>query len=166
MALTTNCNSGISGKLTSTFDSKTITAAFGFSIADSFASGTVVDTADLAWWDGSRSLAATSENLDLAGGLTDPFGNTLTFARIKGLYIKNNSTTAGETLKIGGHATAAFLLFDDATDIYELGPDGIFLIWEPSATALPVTATTADLLKIDSGAATLTYDICIIGASA
>ena len=111
-------------------------------------------------------MAATVENLDLAGGLTDAFGVTLTFAKIKAIAIHNLSVTPGEVLKIGGHASAAFPLFDNATDIYPLGPNGIFFIWEPSLAGKVVTATTADLLKIDSGAATIQYDIVIIGTSA
>lgn len=166
MSLTTSANAGMSGTLTKAFDGNNVNAPFAFSIADDLASGTAIDQADLAWWDSARSLAATSEEIDLAGSLTDPFGDTVTMARVKGLYIKNNSTTAGETLKIGGAASNAFLLFDNSSDIYELGPDGIFMVWEPSAAALPVTAGTGDKLKIDSGSATLTYDILVIGASA
>lgn len=133
---------------------------------DILADGTGLDQADVPWYDKARSLAATSENLDLASGsLTDGYGNTATFAKLKMLYIKNLSTTAGETLKIGG-GTNPFLLFDDGSDIYDLGPNGIYFVWEPSLAGLPVTAATGDILKIDSGAATLTYDIAMVGASA
>lgn len=134
-------------------------------LSDTLADGVVIDTADKKFTD-TRSLAATSENLDLAGGLTDAFGATITFAKIKAIIIKNNSTTPGENLTIGGHATAAFPLFSDVTDKYVLGPNGVFLIWEPSLAGKTVTATTGDLLKIDSGAATISYTIIIIGTSA
>ena len=163
---TANGNAGITGTWNATFDGVNTPFNISFKSAKELAAGTAVNQGDLAWWDTARSLAATTEELDLAGGLPDPEGNAITFARIKKLYIKNNNTTEGETLKIGGAAANAFLLFDDPTDIYELGPDGIFFVDEPSAAALPVTAGTGDLLKLDAGAATVSFDICIIGASA
>lgn len=124
-----------------------------------------VDTADLIFTD-TRTLAATTENLDLAGGLTDAFGNTLTFARIKGLFIHNTNTTAGNNLTIGGAASNAFPLFADTTDKYTIGPDGNLLILEPSAAAKAVTAGTGDILKMDAGSSTIVYKIIIVGSSA
>lgn len=136
------------------------------SFADELSNGTgAVDTADMLFAD-QRTLAATTENLDLAGGLTDVFGNTLTFARIKLLLVHNTNTTAGNNLKIGGAASNAFLLFDNATDIKPVGPNGIALFWEPSAAGMAVTASTGDILKMDAGASTIVYKIVIIGSSA
>lgn len=149
-----------------TFDSATINAPFSFSVSDDLADGTAIDQADMAWWDTDRNLNATTENIDLAGSLTDAFGATATFVKVKGILVHNKNTTAGETLKIGGAASNAFLLFDNATDIYELGPDGVFVVWEPSAAALPVTASTGDILKMDAGSANITYDIVVVGTSA
>ena len=146
-------------------DLSTPVDAGAIALTDELLHGTAIDQADLLWHD-RRTLAATSENLDLAGGLTDAFGQTLTFAKIKALLIKNRETIAGRTLKVGGHATAAFLLFDNATDIYTIGPDGILLVWDPALAGKVVTATTGDLLKIDAGANTVAYDILLIGTSA
>lgn len=134
--------------------------------ADTLSDGTgAIDTADLVWSD-RRSLASTTENLDLAGSLTDSFGATITFARIKMIAIHNRNTSVGHTLTVGGAASNAFPLFADTTDKYAIGPDGVFLIWEPSAAAKAVTASTGDILKIDAGSNTISYDIIIIGSSA
>lgn len=143
----------------------TPTWSFSIDKGDSLSNGTgAVDTGDLFWTD-TRTLAATTENLDLAGGLTNAFGATLTFARIKGLLIHNKSTTAGHTLTVGGAASNAFVLFSDTTDKYPIGPNGLFFIWEPSAAAKAVTASTGDILKIESSHS-FDYDIVILGASA
>ena len=48
-----------------------------------------------ALWHDRRTLSATSETLDLAGGITDSFGNTLTMDNIKAIFIQNRETTAG-----------------------------------------------------------------------
>lgn len=132
------------------------------SLAMTFANGTGVDQIDSFWYD-RRSLAATTETLDLSGGLTDAFGTAFSFAKVKLLIVKNNNTTAGHTLKIGGNASNQFLLFTDGSDKYTLGPGGIFMVAEPCAAGLAVTAATGDILKMDAGAQTISYDILIAG---
>ena len=134
--------------------------------SDSLSDGTgAVDTADLVFSD-RRTLAGTTENIDLAGSLTDAFGATITFARIKMIFIHNRNTSVGHTLTIGGAGSNTFLLFADASDKYAIGPNGMMLLWEPSAAAKPVTASTGDILLVNAGANTIVYDIIIIGSSA
>ena len=140
-------------------------AHFLLPIIDALANGTAADQADLLFWD-KRTLAATSEELDLAGGLTDAFGNTLTFVKIKGILIHNRSTTATENLAVGGAAANAFANWvASATDILNVGPSGMLLLWSPM-DGYAVTAGTGDLLKIDAGTDTITYDILLLGTSA
>lgn len=166
MSLTTNLELTLRWLNTSALDLSTAQENTRVSKDDELSNGTgAVDTADYIWSD-TRSLAATTENLDLAGGLTNAFGVALTFARIKAILIHNKNTTAGNNLTVGGAASNAFPLFADDTDKYTIGPNGIFLIWEPSAAAKAVTASTGDILKMDSGASTITYDIIIVGSSA
>ena len=114
----------------------------------------------------TRTLADnTSENLDLAGSLTNAFGTTVAFARVKFIYIKNKSTT--QVLSIGGAASNQFINWvADATDIIKIRPGGVFLLIAPDATGYPVTAGTGDLLKVANGNAgsSTDYDIIIGGA--
>lgn len=150
---------------TNALDLSTTSDSARLNKGDTLANGTGLDQADQLWHD-TRSLAATTENLDLAGGITNAFGTTVTFARVKGILIHNKNTTAGHTLTIGGASSAAFVLFVDTSDKYAIGPNGVFFAWEPSAAGKVVTATTADILKMDAGANTIAYDIWIIGATA
>jgi len=132
---------------------------------DTLAAGTSTDQADVIFHD-TRSLAATSEDLDLAGTLLDTYGNTATFATIKGLLIHNKNTTTAHTLAIGGAAASTMdNIFASTTDILNIGPNGLLLLWNPT-DGYDVTSATADLLKIDGGANTVTYDIVVIGTSA
>lgn len=166
MALQTNLDLTLRANLTNAIDLETASSPLSLDLSDELTTGTgAIDTADKKFSD-RRTLAATTENIDLAGSLVDAFGNTITFARIKCIVIRNRSVTPGENLIIGGAASNTFLLFADATDKDSIGPGGIRLYWEPSAAAKPVTASTGDILKVDSGAATITYDIVIIGSSA
>ena len=137
-------------------------------MADTLSSGVGLDAGDLLY--AAKSVAiggSATTNLDVAGSLTDGFGATLTMVKIKLFYFKNLSVTAGDTITIGGHASAALLLFGTASHTHTVGPNGSILIVEPSLAGKPVTATTGDILKIleDAGNAN-TYDIAIVGTSA
>lgn len=138
------------------------------SLNDSLATGVVLDTADKLWVSQATALSGSgTNNHDFAGTLTDAFGDTLTFVKIKGVYFHNLSTTAGNTITIGGHATAAFLLFGTAAHTHTIGPNGQLLIWEPSLAGKAVTATTGDILKVlNDTANAVTYDIAAWGTSA
>jgi len=169
--MSVSLNAAIKLAFTQTNTYKGVTTTSTPTVATSFQQGTGVaaNTQDQLWLHIGRTLVASaSEELDLAAGLVDGFGTTLTFVKIKGLWIRNTNTAAGDTLAIGGSAANAFLLFDSATDIYTLGPGGLFLINEPSLAGKAVTAATGDLLKLtETGAAnTCTFDVCIWGTSA
>ena len=134
------------------------------SYTDSMATGTATDQSDVLWHD-QRSLAATSETIDLAGTLTNAFGETVTIADLRCLVIKNNNTTAGHDLTIGGAAASAVSsIFGSTTDTITVQADGALLLWAPK-DGYAVTSATADLIKIDAGAATVSYDIIMIGTS-
>jgi len=128
--------------------------------------GTGADQADLIWHDTRTINAATNDDLDLAGVLQDAFGNVLTFARVKLLYVYNKSTDM--TLTIGPAASNGFSTpFGGTTPSVNIKPGGIFLLIAPGATAYAVTAGTADQLRIgNAGGSATTYDIAILGASA
>jgi hypothetical protein len=138
---------------------------FLWQVIDALTSGTGSDQSDLLFWD-TRTLTATSENLDLAGSLSDVFDNTLTFVKIKAIVIQNTSTTATENLAVGGAASNQFINWvANSSDIVNIGPSGIFVLWSP-IDGYAVTAATGDLLKIDAGSDTITYKIVLIGTSA
>lgn len=124
--------------------------------------------ADRLFTDNRTLSASASEDLDLAGVLTDAFGATLTFARIKGLVIKAATANTNNVI-VGNAASNGFITWcGGATNTVTVRPGGVFALWAPDATAYAVTAGTGDLLHIaNSGAGTsVTYDVILIGASA
>ena len=134
---------------------------------DSLANGTGTDQADVIWHD-QRTVTGASEDIDLAGNVLfkDAFGNTITFVKVKAVFIHNTSTTATETLSVGGAAGTQFSNWVGAVnDEVNVGPDGLFMLWSPT-DGYAVGAGATDLLKIDPGADTIIYDIVIIGTSA
>lgn len=71
------------------------------------ASGTGANQADLIFHDTRTLAASNSEDLDLAGGLVDAFGNTLTFARIKALVFAAAAANTNNVV-VGGAGSNGF----------------------------------------------------------
>jgi len=129
------------------------------------ATGTGYGKADIAFMD-TRTLASnTSENLDLAGSLTDAFGTTITFVKVKAIEIENPEAST-TNLTVGAAGSNTFVgPFADATDAIVLKPGDKFVAI--SRTGWNVTATTGDILKIaNASGAAASYNIKLIGASA
>lgn len=127
------------------------------------ANGTASDQANMVWTDTRTLTASSTESLDLAGILTNAFGTTLTFTKIKGIIVTANSANTNSVL-VGGAASNAFVNWvADATDIIQLPPGSVFSIFNPNGYT--VTASTGDLLKIanSSSGTSVTYDIVLIG---
>lgn len=133
--------------------------------------GTSAGQIDLVFSD-RRTLSVGNEVLDLAGTLTDSFGNTITFAKVMMVLIKNRSTTDGDDLEVGPDATNGWAgAFADASDRVVVAAGrtadepGLFLWFDPRGQA--VSAGSTDELYIENvGANDVDYDILIVGTSA
>lgn len=129
--------------------------------------GTGANTADRMFHDQRTLNASASEDLDLAGSLTNDFGSTLTFVELRAVLI---TAAAGNTnnVLVSRPASNGVPLFSAAGDEILIPPGGAFL-WACGADGkVTVTASTGDLLHVaNSGAGTsVTYDVVIIGTSA
>ena len=112
----------------------------------------------------ARTLSdGANEDLDLAGGLTDDAGATITFTEVKVLYIENTSAT--ETLTVGAAASNALAsLFGATTHTLKIPPKTKLLLWSEDATGYAVVASTGDLLRVtNSGGGSTTYNILVAG---
>lgn len=115
----------------------------------------------------TRTLSASAtEDLDLAGVLTDSFGQTITLARVKYIVIK---AAAGNTnsVQVTRPASNGLVLFMAASDGISLAPGEVFVWVSPGATGKAVTAGTGDLLTItnSAGSTSVSYDVIIGGSS-
>ena len=170
MTLSSKINLRIASNLSSALDLVNAQANLSQSFTAELDSGTAAGQADKVFSD-TRTLAASgTENLDLAGSLTDALGASLTFAKVKAIYVKAADANTNNVI-VGGDATTTFFgMFADETDAIVLRPGACFLLacGEADATAYAVTAATADLLKItnSAGGTPVSYDIIIIGTSA
>lgn len=153
-------------KTTGISGSTALTYAPSLSYSLSLTSGTATGQVDLLYA-GTRTLAAsTTEDLDLAGGLTDVFGTTLTFVKVKHIYVAAASGNTNNVV-MGGAAANQFVgFFGAAAHTLAILPGQCVRFSHPT-TGWTVTAGTGDLLKFaNSGAGTgVTYDLLIAGTS-
>lgn len=168
MSLSVDITAKVRASHISSLDLGSAELPLAVSAAISLTSGTGLNQADRLWSDTRTLTASSTEDLDLAGVLTDVFGATQTLARVKLIYVK---AALGNTnnVVVGGAASNGLLNWvADATDKVNVRPGGVLLLAAPDATAYAVTATTGDLLRVgnSSSGTSVTYDIVIVGSSA
>lgn len=135
------------------------------SASHTLANGTGADQIGSMFSDQRTLTASATEELDLAGVLTDLYGQTITFTKIRAILIKAAAANANNVL-VGGAASNAFSTFlGDATDVIVIRPGGTLLLVAPDATGYAVTAGTGDKLKIanSAGGTSVVYDIVLLG---
>lgn len=156
-------------ELTQALDLGSGKAAQSLSRKMSLGSGTGAGKADRVFSDRRTLAASATEDLDLAGVLLDAFGQTITFARVKGLIVAAAAANTNNVV-IGNATSNAWAALLGATSTAIIRP-GAFLALgtgEADAVGYAVTAGTGDQLKVanSAGGTPVTYDIHIIGASA
>lgn len=162
---------GLQAKLTALYagspDAGTLQQQLAYTAAASLANGTGANQANSLWIDTRTLAASASEELDLAGGLTDAFGNVLTLTKVKGLLIEADDANVNDVLVGGAASNAWAALFGDATDVIRVKPGGFILLAAPDANGLAVTAGTGDKLKLanSAGSTSVTFTIAFVGVA-
>lgn len=167
MALDLIIDTRLAGALTSAADMTTTTAAFDTVSRKTLSNGVAANQADFYWSDERTVTTGATDSLDMAGVLTSLLGGTVTFARIKGIRLRNSNAagTANTTaLQLARPAANGVPIFDAASDAITIGADGEILLSNPTAAGWAVTAGTADLISvINAAGASNTYRIEIWG---
>jgi hypothetical protein len=158
----------VSGSYDDTTDViKTITSKIDESNDIAYTNGTTANKVDQRFTQTKTLLTATAQDYDLAGALTNEFGVTMTFVKVKGIALINRSTTPGDFLWLGGDATAALVDWvENANDRIKVGPGGHIDLESP-IDGYTVTPTTADILQVENpGLNSVTFKIVIVGTTA
>lgn len=170
MSLSASLRMQLAATLTAVQDLGNPSAPKNASKTSKWSDGTAVGQANLIFADTRTLAASATEDLDLAGVLTDPLGTTLTFARVKGLYVAAAAANTNTVVMSRPAANGLASLFSAASDAIILRPGAwmALAVGDADATGYAVTAGTADLLTFTNGGAgtSVTYDVVIIGASA
>jgi hypothetical protein len=125
--------------------------------------GTASGAASQMFTDTRTLTASASETLDLAGGLTNAFGVTLTFVKVKFVYVKAASANTND-VQVTRVATTGIPLFMADGDGIALGPGEWFCYGSPT-TGKTVTGTTDDTLTFtnSAGGTSVDYTLVIVG---
>lgn len=132
-----------------------------------FESGTGAGQADLLWMDERTLAASTSEDLDLAGVLTDALGATVTMAEVVAILVVADPANTNNVVL--GDATQPVPLLGGTNPTISVKPGGAFMLCAPNAAGqFTVGAGATDDLKVaNSGAGSaVTYKIAVLGRSA
>lgn len=157
----------VRGKLDATLDIGTVIHDILYGPSQVFSNGTGLDQITQIFSDQRTLAASATEDLDLAGGLTNALGTTLTFTKIRGLIVRAAVANTNNVL-VGGAATNQFVTpFGGTAHTVTVRPGGLLMLLAPDATGYAVTAGTGDLLKIanSSSGTSVLYDLILLGTT-
>jgi hypothetical protein len=152
--------------LTSSLDLSTVSSPLTYSKQFTFTQGSGLNASDRIWHDNRTLSASNADSLDLAGVLTDPFGATISFVRVKGLLVYANTSNTNNLL-VGAGTNSFSSWMTGTTPTVVVKPGGLLFVMAPDAVGYTVTAGTADILTItnSAGGTSVNYDIVVMGAS-
>jgi len=132
-----------------------------FSFSDFFPTGATASKFDVVY-SKTVTAAGAAEAFDVLGTLLSELDSSvLNFVTLCGVFVVNKSSTSTESLLIGGGANPVA----EFANARELGPGGLFVWFSPIDGTAPVAAT-GDIITIDPGPDTITFDIMLLGRSA
>lgn len=132
-----------------------------------FSDGTGTDQVGQVFYDASRTLNATNEDLDVSGSTQkDGFGGALDMTGLKVIYVENLDTDTGDTVKVKQPAShgvpGIFLAAGDGLNVL---PNGAFFWISPGPDVATVTAGTGDLINVET-ADNSSYRVLLAGKNA
>lgn len=148
-------------------DLSVITDALSKSWAQTWVAGTTANAVQVNWHDKITLASGQATILDVnntstgtgAVAMNNGFGN-LQLTKVKKVFLKLETATAGYSLDIGGGNTPL------ALDAVSVGAGGMFLVTNP-VDGITVEDATSDLLLISNpSAGAVVFDICIAGVGA
>lgn len=129
--------------------------------------GSGANQANILWADERTLAAEATEDIDLAGALTDAFGATITAASVVAILVIAAQGNTNNVIVANG--THPFGLFGGTTPSFAVKPSGFFFAAAPGGGGLgTVTAGTGDDITITNSAAgsAVTYQIAILARTA
>jgi len=128
-----------------------------------FEDGTGANQAKAVFTDTRTLSASATENLDLAGALTDAFGVTVAADRIKAIMFTAAAANTN-AVQVTRPASNGVPFLMAASDGIALTPGAGFCAVWPDATGIDVTAGTGDIITVtnSAGSTSVTYTVAIL----
>ena len=162
MALNGRINLTVDATLTRALDLTTARDALRYVLDEPFTDGSGDGQAQYIWHDQRTIATSANDDLDLAGVLTDAFGQAIMFAKVRALLIRNRSAVA--TLTVGPAAASGVTGFLGTGEVLPVGATKLLVC--NKAASWTITAGSADKIRItnNSAVAVASYDIVVVGA--
>ena len=129
-----------------------------------FTSGTNTNQMDQLWRDRRELANGGTETIDLAGGITNAFGDVLTMAEVRMVIVSLPATNLN-TISVGGATNNTFSTWlGDDSDTVVVRPGGFLLLVGPDNTGYAVS-TNGNLRITNGGTNGVSYDLYVGGAS-
>ena len=142
----------------------TITESAGRWLNWTHTSGTGANQMDQLFQATVTLTNSASVTYNLAGGVTNAFGEAITFAEVRVMAVVAGTGNVGN-VTVGGAAANAFVTWlGDASDKVSVGPGGVMAVVAPDATAYAVS-TNGNVLLTNTGTNTVTCNFYVGGAS-
>lgn len=163
MAITATVRAEVTGSSTSVADQGTANFPFAITYTKSLTDGNAANQIDRVFTDTRTLTASATEDLDVAGVLTNVYGATITAGKLKGIMVKASSANTNN-VNVTRPASNGVPWMLAAGDGFGVVPDGVFLWLAPSAAGITVTAGTGDLITFtnSAGGTSVTYDVALL----
>lgn len=148
-----------------TVDLSTILDNVKKTYSTAFTNGQGANKAENIFHDQRTVTASATDSLDLSGSLTNKFGTTVAFTKIKGIIVFAAAANTND-VQVQGPASNGFINWILAAgDGIAIQPGGVFALVNPSSGGYAITAGTGDLLDFvnSAGGTSVVYDVIIIG---
>lgn len=165
MGLQLNLSVSINGAYTGAAAVGSVADTIALSDALSYVTGSGAGQADLLYTEKINIAASGAQTLVLSA-LTDPLGAAIAFARIKAIVLFPDPGNINDIV-LGDAAASAFVGPLGVTGMAHARPNGQLIFAAGDAVGWPVTASTADQLKLaNSGSGTaVTGVLMLIGCA-
>lgn len=177
--LQTRIQVSVTGNLSNALPLETITANPSDSVSLTLTNGVGANAADQIWSDQRTLAPAGVDNINVINfsGSADGVGGALSIARVKCIYVRNLGTNAAsasgfeaDALLVGGAAVGAWTtpFNGNSTAVVKIPSGGLFESITPGAVGASAGGSSGSIFKVlnNSGTATLTYNIFVVGATA
>ena len=160
-ALTSSIQTTVNSKHTSASGLSTAIDNVALSVNTSFSNGSGTTQVAVLIYHTTGTLAAEgTATYDIAGGVADKFGATVTIVRLKSIVFQNTSGSMTVTL---GAAANPVAFFDPATATVTIPPYGVWT-WTAPLGGLVIGAGSSDEIKLTNSAGdSCGYKLWIVG---
>jgi len=160
--VTGKITAAVSANFSKDLDIGAVSATPQASVSLAFTNGAGANKVEAVGMKAGTVAGSGTVDIDLAGVLTDPAGDVITFSKVKGFIIRNTEAVGvGTGFEVGGNFASWVKAAGDEVVVH---PGGFVAIGDPGADGYAVTADSADTITLTNLDATdQDYEIVVLG---